>query len=168
MTGAGICRMSDWRPKTLEDKVDMGVHPAVAMMRLDNQTKCPKPDLTRLCSLGLGAAGVLSPAATVAAMSLNGEISSKIGKKGEATAKKAKVKKKDKEKAKKPKSKKKKKKKKDKKSGKKKGKDKASSSSSSSSSSSASGEGGPGVSSVITLGSSSGDESEAIVCDTIL
>mmetsp|Transcript_74646 Transcript_74646/g.167193 ORF Transcript_74646/g.167193 Transcript_74646/m.167193 type:complete len:162 (-) Transcript_74646:51-536(-) len=161
MTGEGICRMSDRRPRMLEDKVDVGVHPAVAMMRLDNQTKCPKPDLAKLCNLGLGAAGVLSPAATVAAMSLNGDISKKGALKGKvATVKKDKKKKKEKEKSKKPKPKKK-KKKKDKKSGKKKAKDKASSSSTSSSE-------GSGAASVITLGSSDG-ESEAVVCeDTVL
>mmetsp|Transcript_23730 Transcript_23730/g.64561 ORF Transcript_23730/g.64561 Transcript_23730/m.64561 type:complete len:155 (-) Transcript_23730:24-488(-) len=154
MTGEGICRMSDRRPRTLEDKVDIGVHPAVAMMRLDGMTKCPKPDLAKLCSLGIGAAGVLSPAATVAAMSLNGDIT----KKGKMKSKKDTVKKKKKKKKEKPK---KKKKKKDKKSGKKKGKDKSSSSSTSSSEAS-------GAASVITLGSSDG-ESEAVVCeDTIL
>mmetsp|Transcript_29870 Transcript_29870/g.69445 ORF Transcript_29870/g.69445 Transcript_29870/m.69445 type:complete len:108 (+) Transcript_29870:147-470(+) len=104
MVGEGICRMSDWRPKTLEDKVDIGVHPAVAMMRLDNQTKCPKPDLGRLCSLGLGAAGVLSPAATVAAMSLAGEIKNgkpkvKSGKLKAKKSDKDKKKKKDKKKS---------------------------------------------------------------------
>mmetsp|Transcript_68387 Transcript_68387/g.189261 ORF Transcript_68387/g.189261 Transcript_68387/m.189261 type:complete len:133 (+) Transcript_68387:216-614(+) len=132
MVGEGICRMSDRRPRTLEDKVDIGVHPAVAMMRLDNQTKCPKPDLAKLCNLGLGAAGVLSPAATVAAMSLSGDLNvSRPASASGAEAKKLKVKKKQKDKDKKKDKQKKKKKKKDKKKKGKKAKKKSSSSSSS-------------------------------------